>query len=89
MNEIQILREQIDIIDDKLVELFEKRILLTKKIGDIKKQNGIEMVDTKREEEIINRGISILKNKDLSSEAKLFLRNIIELSKKVQQKRGF
>ena len=47
------------------------------------------MVDTKREEEIINRGISILKNKDLSSEAKLFLRNIIELSKKVQQKRGF
>lgn len=86
MNEINKLREQIDIIDDELVGLFEKRMEIVSKIGNIKKTDSLAITDADREDEIIKRGLAKLKNKDFSREIKAFLEYIIELSKKVQQK---
>ena len=55
MNELDILREQIDMIDEKLVELFESRMEISKKIGDIKMEKQIEIIKYKREEEVIKK----------------------------------
>lgn len=85
MTELDKLREQIDIIDGKLVELFESRMEIAKKIGDFKAQNAMEIFDPKREEEVINKGIATLKNKELSKELEIFFKNIMELSKRVQR----
>ena len=87
MTELDILREQIDIIDEKLVELFENRMDISKKIGDLKIQKEIEILNSKREEEVIKKGLSNLKDKELSCELEEFLRKIMELSKRVQEKR--
>lgn len=87
MNELDILRGQIDIIDEKLIELFESRMEISSKIGDLKAQKGMVILNSKREEEVIKKGIFKLKDKELSCELEIFLRNIMELSKRVQERR--
>lgn len=53
--DIRALRSAIDKIDEKILDLINKRFLLAQKIGHIKKQCGIRIVDKDREKEIINR----------------------------------
>lgn len=87
MEELEILRKEIDKIDEQLVELFEKRMELAIKIGDIKKQKGMQILDSQREKAVIKNAIAHLKNKDLSDELEAFLRNLMDSSKKIQQYR--
>ncbi|MCK9217960.1 MAG: chorismate mutase [Firmicutes bacterium] len=84
MEDIKVLRSRIDKIDDELIKLFENRLDIAKRIGDIKRKNNIKVVDLKREEEVIRKNVSMVKNKDYSDLAQCFFKNIIELSKKVQ-----
>ena len=48
-------RKSIDKIDDKLLELINKRLLLAIKIGKAKEQNSTKVVDSARENEIMQR----------------------------------
>ena len=52
---IGVLRQDIDEIDEKIMELVNQRLSLAKQIGDFKKQGGIQITDSEREKEIINR----------------------------------
>ena len=49
------LRQAIDEIDEKILGLINQRLSLAKQIGDFKKQGGIQITDTGREKEILNR----------------------------------
>jgi len=49
------LRNEIDKIDGALVDLLEKRMDVSRKIGEIKKSKDIPVKDEEREKEIINR----------------------------------
>ncbi len=55
MEEIIKLRSYINEIDEKILDLIIERISLSKEIGVIKKQNGIEIIDKEREEEIMKK----------------------------------
>ena len=46
-------RTQIDSIDAKLVPLFLERMAVTQKVGEYKKQNGLPVLDSGREQEVI------------------------------------
>ena len=48
-------RIQIDKIDDQILELFEKRKLISRMVQKIKKKKGLELDDTERENDILNR----------------------------------
>ena len=48
-------RERIDAIDRELVELLNRRAGVVRAIGDIKKAQSIEVVDTRREEQVLAR----------------------------------
>ncbi len=48
-------RKEIDSIDEQIVSLFSKRMEIAKKIGEYKKKNGLEVLDSKREEEKLKR----------------------------------
>lgn len=52
-------RELIDLIDQRLMKLLEKRFECSKRIGDYKKEKGLEVVDPAREEEIINKKVEM------------------------------
>lgn len=76
----------IDEIDSQLVELFEKRMNVSEKIALFKYQNSIPVVDSKREQEVINRNILKLKDKSFEDEAQEFFKSLIEISRKHQYK---
>jgi len=81
---MEILRREIDEIDEQLVMLFEKRMELVRKIGDIKRQKGMEITDSQREEYVIKKALEKLNDKGLSEELEMFFRNLISISKKIQ-----
>jgi len=87
LKELELLRKEIDDIDEQLVRLFEKRMELAVKIGAIKKKMDMAVLDSRREEEVIEKAIDRLKDKKLSEELELFFRNIMDLSKKIQYDR--
>src|SRR5665647_415009 len=62
------LRQQIDIYDDHLLDLMEKRMKVAETIGRYKKENNITILQTTRWDEIINKVLAKGKAKGLSSE---------------------
>ena len=53
--DIGMLRQAIDGIDEKILDLINRRLSLAKQIGDLKKQAGIQIKDSGRENEILRR----------------------------------
>ena len=49
------LRQAIDVIDANILDLINKRLLLAAQIGDLKKQSGIQIVDSSREKAVLDR----------------------------------
>ena len=86
MEELEILRKQIDETDEKLVKLFERRMELAIKIGAIKEEKGLQILNSKREEEVIKRNISLLENKELYQELEIFFKTIMDSSKRIQHR---
>ena len=52
---IEKLRKEIDGIDDKIIELLQKRKYLFKEVASIKKDQDKPIIDEEREKEIIDR----------------------------------
>ncbi len=48
-NELATLREQIDVVDQQLVELFAQRLKLVAKVGEVKNRQGISIYAPERE----------------------------------------
>jgi len=47
------IRQKIDKVDQKIVELLNKRAGLARRIGEEKERRGLTITDKKREEEVI------------------------------------
>lgn len=55
MDQIKRLRNTIDEIDDQIMELLDKRFAVTKEVGVVKKTLSVEILDSNREETILNK----------------------------------
>jgi chorismate mutase len=53
-NELNDLREEIDAIDDKIVDLLSKRMSIVEKVGKLKKEHQIPPLDKKRLAEVLD-----------------------------------
>lgn len=53
-DDIAVLRKEIDAVDIKIVELFEKRLEIAGKIGKYKAQNHLPVFDAEREEVVLH-----------------------------------
>lgn len=84
MDDLKQYRDEIDIIDKNITELFEKRMDLSKKVAQVKKENSIAILNAKREEEVIQKNLSYLKNSEYRFVLEGFLRNLMNLSKIIQ-----
>ncbi len=80
------LRGQIDEIDQKIVELLGKRMVLVKEIGQLKETTGSEIQDEEREKEIKKRLKDIAEKEGLDEEFvnHLYTHIFIE-SRKIQE----
>ncbi len=60
---LETLRHKIDMIDRELVALLEKRMDTVTKIGQVKKEGNQAVYDAKREQQVLDKVVSLLKNK--------------------------
>ncbi|MCS6958277.1 MAG: prephenate dehydratase [Aquificaceae bacterium] len=66
MENLKPIRSEIDKIDEQILRLLNERAKLAKKVGEVKKELGIEVHAPEREREIINRMMKL--NKELYGE---------------------
>ena len=50
MDELQALRQEIDAVDKQMVELFRRRMDVTRRVGEYKAARGIPVLDQAREQ---------------------------------------
>jgi 3-deoxy-7-phosphoheptulonate synthase len=62
------LRQQIDVYDDHLIDLMEKRMKVSETIGHYKKENNITILQSARWDEIVKNAMIKGKSKGLSEE---------------------
>ena len=96
-SQINSYRKQIDYIDAQLLYYLRERIILSNKIGEIKRINKINILDENREKDLINKIIEQnenMKNKSITNPFKiddryihLIWKTIIDMSKSVQEKK--
>ena len=85
MEKLKKLRDEIDEIDKQIVELIEKRMKASVKVGEVKKENNIPIFDAKRENEVIEKKIELLKNKEFSNLIITIFNDIMSTSKLLQK----
>ena len=85
MEDLSDYREQIDVIDEKLIKLFEQRMELALKVANYKKENGIEVLNRSREQEVIDKNLSLVQNKKFSNSVKQLLEYMMKLSRELQK----
>ena len=86
MNELENLRERIDTIDKEMIALFEKRMDVVADIAAYKIKNNLPVLNQNREDIVVSKVKAIVKNKDYTDSAIDFIKDIMEISKKFQQK---
>lgn len=69
------LREQIDSLDHEILQLLSERMNVAEKIGRIKRENDVRILQTSRWEDIMDRALTSSKTLGLSEQ---FLRTILD-----------
>ncbi len=87
--QIEVLRERISEVDSKLVSLFEQRMKTVDDVAKLKQEYGKDVLDSKREDDVIMRAISQLTDKNLSQATREFFFAIMDISKKNQRQARF
>lgn len=86
MTELEEARSGINEIDNKMAELFEKRMNLVVQVANYKKKNGMPVFDSTRESQVIERCVQYIKNIDLQPYYVQFIQDLMDISKKYQHK---
>lgn len=84
--ELNNLRNEVRDIDTKLAELFERRIELSRAIGECKKKASLPIYDAKREEENIRVLSEFLQNEIYRPYFVKWYRELMDISKNIQKK---
>lgn len=79
-------RKQIDRIDNKFVKLFQKRMDVAKKVGEYKKEHGMQIFVAEREKAILKKRTSQIKNSEYKKYAADFFENLMRISRNLQSK---
>lgn len=79
-------RAEIDAIDREIVALFECRMQVVVEVAQIKKENGMAILDANREKEVIQKVQSYLKDATLKEELAEVYETLMKVSKDYQRK---
>ena len=83
--DIKELRHQIDQIDDKLVQIFNERMNVAAQIAEVKRENDLPVLNTRREREILAE-VAQKSQEDIANYTRVLYSLIFELSRSHQQK---
>ncbi|PAB59839.1 chorismate mutase [Anaeromicrobium sediminis] len=87
MDKLDLLRCEIDSVDKELVKLFERRMEIVTEIGKFKEETNMPILNKSREEEVLKKNASYLKDEELVGPMKEFFKKVMEISRDVQRER--
>jgi len=82
--ELEKLRIQIDTLDRELVEVFERRMALSSRVGKIKAENNMPVLDEERERQVLDNATRHVTPEN-RQEVVAFMRGVMEISKNRQR----
>lgn len=85
MNLLEQARIEIDTIDKEIVELYERRLDAVKNVLLYKKENGLPILDSSRENLILEKNQKYIKNEEYVSPYLDFMKKVMENSRDYQQ----
>jgi len=86
MSELENLRKEMIVITKKILRLGHERMMIARRIGEVKRKMGLEIVDEKAEERLINECMKECRSLGLSEEfCKKLIRLLINESIRVQR----
>ncbi len=72
--------------DKQIAELFEKRMNAVKQVAEYKKERGLPIFDSAREDEVIRNNMEYITDEDIKELYLPFIKGVIDISKDYQQK---
>jgi monofunctional chorismate mutase len=85
MQDLSKLRENINEIDNKIIELWKERMELSLSVAEYKRENNLPVLDAQREKELLDR-IKNMAGDELGDYSVSLYETIMSLSRSYQQK---
>ena len=80
------LRQKVDQVDEEMLRLFAQRMELSREIGAYKMEQGLNILDSSREKEVLKDRLSQVEDKELRPAAQQLVSLLMDLSKQEQKK---
>lgn len=84
MNELEVARSIINEVDSEMARLFEKRMKASELVAKYKREHGLSILDTSREDEIIKKNSTLINNDTIKEYYVEFLKKNMEISRSYQ-----
>lgn len=85
MKDLNKIRLDINEIDKEMIKLFEKRMDLVKEVLNYKLENNLPILDSNRENEVIELNLKHLNNNEYKEYYISLIKNIMDISKEYQK----
>lgn len=85
--DLEDLRNEIDKIDDEILKLFLKRMSVSSKVADYKRENNLSTLQKGREREILKR-VAEKSGDEMADYSRMLFTTLMDLSKSYQNKRN-
>ena len=84
MDKLSVAREKINSVDSKMAKLFEERMEAVREVAEYKAELALPLLDANRENEVIEKNISIIENAEIKAHYINFLKNNMKISRSYQ-----
>ena len=85
MKTLEESRIEIDEIDNKIIELYEKRMQVVKEVINYKIENNIPILDANRESSMLSKNLKKINNEEFKKYYEDVLKGYLKASKEMQQ----
>ena len=85
MKTLEESRTLIDEIDNKIIELYEKRMQVVKDVVEYKIENNIPILDANRESSMLSKNLKKINNEEFKKYYEDVLKGYLKASKAMQQ----
>ena len=85
MSELDMMRGAIDEIDNQIVHLFERRMAVTRQVGEYKQKISMPVLDTAREREVLAGKAALVSDPKLKTGVTLLYETIMGISRRQQR----
>ena len=87
MDQLQKARQEIDAVDREMAQLFVRRMRAVEAVADYKREFGLPILDTAREDAVVAKNAARVEDDDLRPYYVEFLRDTMKASRHYQRKR--